>query len=591
MISVRAQGREETIPLDEFEARVRQGQIAPSTPVRLPVLTGETWVDARELELFRRLYAPARLHFTRAFSLGRFPVFTVLLCALQVGVFFYVAGWERVVPLDTLVAAGAKWRPNVVELGETWRLLTANVLHRDVLHLFFNLFFLFNVGGTIENAYRLRDYVLILVVSALGTTILSIVMSARPSVGASGVVLGLFGAASVFGYKYSDILPRRYRRYFGGAVLPYAIFILYVGLATEDTDNWGHLGGMLGGLVATPWLKPRLLHLGDDPRGGVVRRFAPLLVSAGLVAAVLAAGPALRALGPTLTEVKEPKSGIVFSHPVGWHFGTNHLGYPARGNALGASVGVRAEHRTTAPFSLATLRRRFLAEELAGREKDGEIAAVEVLGERPFLIEGGRAVDITIGLESRAGPQVTRNILVERGYYAYKVVLSAPAPWSDAYARILDRMLAAIRLVEPETLVAAKERVAVFPGMSSAHVELGHQLAAIGEVEAARTAYRHALEALPGQPDATYGLAKLALDYGGDLEAAERMMSALFERNPAEPAHAALLADLQQRLGDIEGACAVLQETLDRIPDPPEELRDRLTSMACRGPGWSEPAP
>src|SRR5204862_1052563 len=97
----------------------------------------------------------------------------------------------------------------------------------------------------------LQDYALILLVSALTTTLLSTAMSTLPSVGASGVVLGLFGAASVFGYKYSDILPKKYRRYFGGAVLPYALFILYVGLATKDTDNWGHLGGLLGGMLAS----------------------------------------------------------------------------------------------------------------------------------------------------------------------------------------------------------------------------------------------------------------------------------------------------------------------------------------------------
>ncbi len=139
--------------------------------VRLPVLTGERWVDARELELFRRLYAPARIHFTRSFSLGSFPVVTTLLCLAQIFIYFKIAGAQRILPLDPLIAAGAKVQPNILELGETWRLLTANVLHRDVLHLLFNMFFLFNVGGTIENAYRLQDYLLILIASAIATTL------------------------------------------------------------------------------------------------------------------------------------------------------------------------------------------------------------------------------------------------------------------------------------------------------------------------------------------------------------------------------------------------------------------------------------
>lgn len=587
MISVRIQGREETIPLEEFEARVRQGLISPRTSVCLPVLTGEHWVDARELELFRRLYLPSRIHFTRAFSLGRFPLFTTLLCAVQVAIFFYVAGWERVVPLDALIAAGAKWRPNVLELGETWRLLAANLLHRDILHLFFNMFFLFNIGGSIENAYRLKDYVLILVVSALGTTGLSTLMSDLPSVGASGMVLGLFGSASVFGYKYSDILPKRYRRYFGGAVLPYAIFILYVGLASKDTDNWGHLGGMMGGLFVTLFLQPRLLYLGR-PRPRLLGRLAPHLIAFGLCAGVLAAGPAIHALGPKLVSVSEKSSGITFLHPLAWQYGENHLAYPARGNALGASIGVRAERRTTAPFELGELRRRFLTEELAGRERDGEITAVEVLGERPFLIPGARAVDLTVALESRAGPQITRNILIERGYYAYKVILSAPRPWSKAYAPVFAEMMAGIELIEPSALAAARARAAMFPGMRSAHVDLGEQLARIGAVPEARAAYQTALGAAGDDADATFGLARLALDYGGDLETAERMVTALFERESGEPAYAGLLADLRRRLGQIDGACAVLQESLDHIKNPPDDLRSRLTEMSCRGGAWTD---
>ena len=241
---------EQTLSIEEFEERVRRGDIAPSTPVRFAVITGDRWADARELEIFRRLHMPARVHFSRAFSLGRFPVITASVCLLEVVAFFAIAGAERFISDDALVDAGAKIRPNILELGETWRLLTANVLHRDLLHLFFNIFFFFNVGGAIENAYRVRDYVFLLVASALSTTALSTLFSSQPSVGASGMVLGLFGCASVFGYKYGALLPVRYRRYFGGAVLPYALFILYVGLVTERTDNWGHLGGLLGGAIA-----------------------------------------------------------------------------------------------------------------------------------------------------------------------------------------------------------------------------------------------------------------------------------------------------------------------------------------------------
>ncbi|MCA9555619.1 MAG: tetratricopeptide repeat protein [Myxococcales bacterium] len=360
-----------------------------------------------------------------------------------------------------------------------------------------------------------------------------------------------------------------------------------MGLASPDTDNWGHLGGMLGGLIATLPLQPSLLYVGK-PTGTWRTRATPILVIAALVGVTLGVGPIIRALGPRYVTVEDHTSGLAFIHPAGWHFGENHLGYPAWGNSLGASIGLRAETRTSEPYSLPRLRQAFLQEELAGREEEGEITAVRVLGERPFLLPGGRAVELTVALESRAGPQITRNILVERGYYAYKVVLTAPAAWAAAYGPIFDTMAVGFRLTEPDQLEDARRTVATFPGMSSAHVELGNQLAAIGDVTAAGQAFQRALEALPDQPDATFGLAKLALDYGGDLETAERRVTALFERRPDDASVAALLADLRQRLGHTEEACQVLQEALDRAPDPPEDLRTRLTALSCRGVGWAE---
>jgi rhomboid protease GluP len=587
VISVRVESGEETIPLEEFESRVRQGLITPSTPVRFPVLTGDRWVDATELELFRRLYAPARIHFTRAFSLGRFPLITTVLCALQILLYFGLAGASRFLALDPLIEAGAKMQPNILELGETWRLITANFLHRDVLHLLFNMFFLFNVGGTIENAYRLQDYLLILVASALATTALSTFMSAQPSVGASGMVLGLFGSASVFGYKYSDILPQRYRRYFGGAVLPYAIFILYVGLATKDTDNWGHLGGMIGGLLVTIPLDPKLLHLGRPIRS-FLREHLPAVVTVFLLLATVAIGPLVAGRGAGLKNLSDSQSGISFAFPSRWAFGENHLGFPAWGNGLGASIGVRAETRSSQPMELAEVRRRFLEEELRRREAEGDIAAVRITAERPFLLEGAKAVELDITLESRAGPQMTRNLLIARGYYSYAVVLSAPKAWAKKYEPIFAEMMTRLELIEPESLVKARQLVSTFPGMSSAYAELGRQLASVGRVEAAAQAYQRALNALPEQPEALYGLAKLTADYEGDLENAERIAADLLARTPDEPTYAVLLADLRSRLGQLDSACAVLQETLDRVSDPPEHLRERLRKLRCRSGAWLE---
>jgi membrane associated rhomboid family serine protease/cytochrome c-type biogenesis protein CcmH/NrfG len=544
------------------------------------LVTGPEWVRADELDIFRRLHAPARLRFAQTFTLSQFPYFTLLLCLAQIALFLSLAGPNRFIALDPLIDAGAKVRPNILELGETWRLLTANVLHRDILHLLFNSFFLFNLGGSIENAFRLRDYVWILVVSALFTTGLSTVMSTTPSVGASGMILGLFGAASVFGYKYGSLLPRRYRHYFGSAVLPYAIFILYVGLATTDTDNWGHLGGLMGGLLATLPLQPRLL-VEDRDDAGVLARYGSVAATAAVLGLVLGLGPVLRSVGVVFEPIRDARSGIAFVYPSYWESGENHLGYVAKGNALGTSIGVRAETRSSEPYTMREVRTWFVEGELGRLEREGIIAGVVVEEERPFVLPGGRALEIRVRLESRAGAQVTRNIVVERGYYRYAIVFSAPERWSAAYAPLLDRLEEQLSLVEPDALQDARTAAERFSGMTSAHVGLGNELARIGDVDGAREAYERGLITDPSAVEAIYGLAKLASDFGGDLRQAERMASGLLARDPREPAFAALVADLRTRLGMRDEACEALQETFDRLERPPQALRNRVIDLRC----------
>jgi tetratricopeptide (TPR) repeat protein len=341
-------------------------------------------------------------------------------------------------------------------------------------------------------------------------------------------------------------------------------------------------------MIAALPLDPRLLHLGRSRRSFVVEN-APFVALCALTAVVVAVGPAVRIFGPALHTFESPESGLAVAYPTLWSVGENHLGYPSWGNNLGATLGLRAERfRSTQNARLDEVRQRFLGE-LRKRETDGDITSVAILDERPAAIEGGRAIELRISLESRAGPQVTRNILIERGYYSYAISVSSPLAYAKSYEVIFDRLIASIRLIEPASLVKARTLVTTFPGMSSAHVELGRELASIGSVKAAAQSYQRALQALPEQADALYGLAKLAADYEGDLAGAEKIAGSLHDLNPKEPSYAALLADLRLRLGQLDAACGVLQETLDRnSTEPPEELRERLRSLKCGSSAFLE---
>ena len=160
-ITVRTDRGEERLDLEEFEARVARGEIAPQCPVSFPAVTGERWVPAGSLEIFKQRYSPRRLHFSSAFRLGGFPKVTATFIVLNLL-------WYAVIELrphgdaeDTLLYYGAKAGPLLFDLGQYWRLLTANFIHKEPLHIAVNLFVLFNFAGALENAFRPLDIVLL----------------------------------------------------------------------------------------------------------------------------------------------------------------------------------------------------------------------------------------------------------------------------------------------------------------------------------------------------------------------------------------------------------------------------------------------
>jgi len=565
VVFVQTPDGEQELSLEDFEAGVRDGQISAAALVKFPIITGEGWVRAGDLALFQYLYEPAKIHFRRRFRLGRFPWSTSLLILLQVILFIGLAGQNSTLHLDHLIRAGAKNPAHVFELGETWRLLSANFLHRDVWHLFFNMVFFFNVGATIENTYRKQDYWLIIVASSLGTTLLSGVMSDQTTVGASGIVLGFFGAASVFGHKYSRILPRNYRRYFTGIILPYALFILYVGLITAGTDNWGHLGGLFAGALCALFLQPKLLRASMRDQSTTFGDWSGVLALL-LVLFTLVSGVAIRKIGTPFTRFYDQETGLAFVYPSRWSFGANHLGYSARGNELGVTVGIYVGKSSQRFSESDNAKQIFINDELRYREKHGHITSLNINDESPVEIDEIKGTILTASLYTRVGPQLTKNVIIERGSLKYYFVIAVPMEMVSRYEPITAKILESLELSEPLSVIEARKEVAVFPRMASAHAKLGDELAMIGKAEAAKASYLQALNDVSPAERSRIGLARLALDYSGDLLHAERLLSEHQLSTELQIEAAILLAELKYRRGAVDEALATLVATLKTHP-------------------------
>src|SRR5882672_8026592 len=99
------------------------------------------------------------------------PWVTLVLLAICGGLLAVAGGLDTGLSLGRLLAWGAKATSLIFDRGETWRLVVANLLHKDLLHLVCNAFVLWNIGGALERAARPADYLATLLLAGLGTTL------------------------------------------------------------------------------------------------------------------------------------------------------------------------------------------------------------------------------------------------------------------------------------------------------------------------------------------------------------------------------------------------------------------------------------
>jgi rhomboid protease GluP len=109
------------------------------------------------------------------------------------------------------------------------------------------MYSLYIIGSQLENFVGKRKFIFIYLVSAISGSLLSCIFSDSLSVGASGAIFGLLGSLLYFGYHY--------RLYLGSVVrsqiIPIIILNLLLGLSISGIDNFAHIGGLIGGFLAT----------------------------------------------------------------------------------------------------------------------------------------------------------------------------------------------------------------------------------------------------------------------------------------------------------------------------------------------------
>ncbi len=198
----------------------------------------------------------------RALIAGRTVSLTTLLVGVNVAVFVVMAltGVSPLTPTtQQLLKWGANWGP--LSLGtQPWRMLTSNYVHGGIIHIFFNMWCLLNLGALAERVFDRWTYVLIYTASGLAGSLASLWWHPMVvGVGASGAIFGMAGALIAALYLGKLPIPKEAVKSTMKSLLSFAAYNLLFGLSA-GIDNAAHIGGLLGGLALGAFFSRHLME-------------------------------------------------------------------------------------------------------------------------------------------------------------------------------------------------------------------------------------------------------------------------------------------------------------------------------------------
>lgn len=176
------------------------------------------------------------------------PWATWTILGINVAIYLIMNLWGMIVGAGTntqLLLFGAKVN-ELIAMGQYWRLISANFLHIDVAHLFFNMLALYFYGPVTEMLFGRKKFVALYMLAGLLGSIASFAFNVSASAGASGAIFGIIGAMFYFRKMRPDI----FKRMFGARLFIILGINIFYGLSNSAIDNWGHFGGFVGGFLA-----------------------------------------------------------------------------------------------------------------------------------------------------------------------------------------------------------------------------------------------------------------------------------------------------------------------------------------------------
>lgn len=521
MVEVREGSQRYLLTWDQWEARIRAGRIPPTARVRVPAITGDAFVEATALESYASLRDDGNLAWRDQFAHAAPPIATALLVGVQIRI-WWVAQAPGIAPW--LEQRFTKWTAPALEDAEVWRILSMGLLHTSASHVAMNMLWLTYTAYNLERALGWVNLTTLYFASVAGGSLLSMWGSPHtPSLGASGGVFGLIGACVVFGLTRPDLLSDRARRYFGFALVPYAVLMLLSGLFNAVTDNWSHLGGLLTGSFLAILADPPTLQ--RRPLWNRTWRAATGIFLCVSMSVMAWAGPTLspmadeatlrdRELARAARPPADPDRTLRYDAPASWSRGRGTLGRTGWVSPIGLrSWSVHVDRYETPPTP------EFLLEQLAERALSS-VDEVSMITPAPTRL-GGHDGFVAEGTATSGAVELQVSwAVVIRGTWVLEVLWETERRMAERLEPMHTRLVDSVAWSEPLPVADARAAWEVHPDNPEHVRTYALQLAEIGQADEALALLDAALQDDPGNwrdlaamlrvltlwPDAAYAL-------------------------------------------------------------------------------------
>jgi membrane associated rhomboid family serine protease len=180
------------------------------------------------------------------FLMGHDPHLTYLLMAINFALYLVTNPQPLSFSTSSINQLGADLslsRSGVAD-GDYYRLISSAFIHFGALHIAFNMYALYLLGGALERYAGTLRFGLIYGLSALTGSLGALILTPHGiSAGASGAIFGLMGAMLVLERQRGVAL-------LGGSIGGLLVINLLITFGVPGISIGGHIGGLAGGILS-----------------------------------------------------------------------------------------------------------------------------------------------------------------------------------------------------------------------------------------------------------------------------------------------------------------------------------------------------